>query len=87
MGFRAAGMALEGREAQIARAHLLEFLKFRVLAAQEQFFTGLGPADQPLQVATNLRAWLAEVNWREALDLSDADLLATLEAARQLYVN
>ena len=90
------GMALElgvdsrhCRLVQPARlkARLLEFLKFRVLAAQEQFFTGLGPADQPALVATNLRAWLAEVNWREALDLSDGDLLATLEAAHDLYVN
>lgn len=90
------GMALElgvdGRHCRLVqparlKARLLEFLKFRVLAAQEQFFTGLGPADQPALVATNLRAWLAEVNWREALDLSDGDLLATLEAAHDLYVN
>lgn len=85
-------LGVDGRHCRLVqsarlKARLLEFLKFRVLAAQEQFFTGLGPADQPLQVATNLRAWLAEVNWREALDLSDADLLATLEAARHLYVN
>lgn len=69
------------------KARLLEFLKFRVLAAQEQFFTTLGPADQPERVAPALRAWLGEVNWREALDLSDADLLATLETARHLYLN
>ena len=84
---RVTGMTLEGRDAQIARAHLLEFLKFRVLAAQEQFFTTLGPADQPDRVAKALRAWLGEVNWPEALHLSDADLLATLETARHLYVN
>ncbi len=69
------------------KARLLEFLKFRVLAAQEQFFITLGPAEQPAVVAAALRQWLAGANWREALDLSDADLLATLETARRLYVN
>lgn len=69
------------------KARLLEFLKFRVLAAQEQFFATLGPADQPAVVAGALREWLVAVHWREALDLSDADLLATLETARHLYVN
>jgi hypothetical protein len=33
-----------------------------------------------------LRTWLQAL-WPEALDLDDADLLATLEQARQLYVN
>ena len=92
----APGIALElgvdGRRCRLVqparlKARLLEFLKFRVLAAQEQFFTTLGPADQPAEVAEGLRTWLAEVNWRDALDLSDADLLATLEMARRLYVN
>lgn len=92
----ASGMALElgvdGRCCRLVqparlKARLLEFLKFRVLAAQEQFFTTLGPADQPAQLAGNLRTWLAEVNWHEALDLSDVDLLATLESARRLYVD
>ena len=92
----APGMALElGVDAHRCRlvqparlqARLLEFLKFRVLAAQEQFFTGLGPADQPALVAEGFRTWLAAVNWREALDLNDQQLLATLEAARRLYVN
>jgi hypothetical protein len=32
------------------------------------------------------RTWLQAL-WPEALDLDDADLLATLEQARQLYVN
>lgn len=86
-GFRAMGMALEGEEAARARAVLLEFLKFRVLAAQERFFTSLGPGDQPELVARALRAWLAAANCRECLNLSDADLLATLETARRLYVN
>ena len=59
------------------RARLLEFLKFRVLAAQEAFFT-------PEADATALRRWLADL-WPEACDLSDADLLRTLEQARLLY--
>jgi hypothetical protein len=80
-------MALEGADAARARAHLLEFLKFRVLAAQEQFFTALEVDPDPAAVAAALRSWLASVNWREALDLSDADLIATLQSARDLYGN
>ena len=57
------------------RARLLEFLKFRVLAAQEGFF-GEGPQA--------LRPWLAQ-HWPEACDLSDDDLARTLEQARALY--
>jgi hypothetical protein len=65
------------------RARLLEFLKFRVLAAQAEFFTSLeGPGGD--LAADRLRAWLAPL-WPEALDLSDDDLLATLEQARHLY--
>ena len=57
------------------RARLLEFLKFRVLAAQEGFFNeGIEP----------FRGWL-QAHWPEACDLSDADLLRTLEQARLLY--
>lgn len=81
------GMALEGRDAQVARAHLLEFLKFRVLASQEQFFANLGPGDRPDGAAAALRQWLVAVNCHQALDLSDAELLATLEAAGRLYVD
>lgn len=58
------------------RARLLEFLKFRVLAAQESFFHHHDPAQ--------LRAWLAQ-HWPEACDLSDGELAATLDQARQLY--
>jgi hypothetical protein len=74
------------------RARLLEFLKFRVLAAQESFFADLrlegppqpGPAgDLDPQ---RLRTWLRQVGWREALDLGDDDLRATLEQARHLYL-
>lgn len=85
--FRTTGMALEGAEAARARSVLLEFLKFRVLAAQEEFFTALGVDQEPADVAAALRRWLAAVHWRDALDLSDADLLATLATARRLYVN
>lgn len=65
------------------RARLLEFLKFRVLAAQQTFFAGFEGDDG----AASLRQWLAAAGWHEALALSDADLLATLETARRLYVN
>jgi hypothetical protein len=58
------------------RARLLEFLKFRVLAAQDSFFDG---SDLPA-----LRAWLQGC-WPEACDLADADLERTLEQARRLY--
>lgn len=148
------------------RARLLEFLKFRVLAAQEEFFVAFrtlhpsdpsvpdpnpgedptpqatgGPAGQSLSAdaavvvkaqvrgtaqasaesdlvvapesatrhaptsapglaptaaiglspnadldASRFRAWL-HATWPEALDLDDADLLATLVQARHLYVN
>jgi len=57
------------------RARLLEFLKFRVLAAQEAFFAITLP---------QLRSWLA-LQWPEACDLSDGDLERTLEQARALY--
>jgi hypothetical protein len=96
MGGLAAGIALElgvdGRHCRLVqparlRARLLEFLKFRVLAAQEEFFTGLGRDQDPAAMAAALRTWLAAMRWHEALDLSDADLLATLHAARHLYVN
>jgi extradiol dioxygenase family protein len=75
-------------EPQRLRARLLEFLKFRVLAAQEAFFnpgssSGGGSADELLAW---LKPWLAS-HWPEALALSDADLLATLDTARRLYVN
>jgi hypothetical protein len=70
------------------RARLLEFLKFRVLAAQEEFFVAfLVPQSSAGELdASRFRNWLQSL-WPEALDLDDADLLATLEQARQLYVN
>jgi hypothetical protein len=70
-------MTLVGRDAQVLRARFLEFLKFRVLAAQESFF---GPEPDPAA----LRQWLASV-WPQGCRLSDADLLLTLEQARRLY--
>jgi hypothetical protein len=79
------------------RARLLEFLKFRVLAAQEAFFVAFEPSEPPRANGHHdpaipsadperLRAWLATL-WPEALDLDDTDLLATLDQARRLYVN
>ena len=61
------------------RARLLEFLKFRVLAAQAEFF-GSGPGGG----AAALRPWLQQ-HWPEACDLSDRDLQLTLDQARFLY--
>jgi hypothetical protein len=57
------------------RARLLEFLKFRVLAAQEAFFW---------DDAAGFRRWL-QAHWPEACDLSDQDLALTLDQARALY--
>ena len=69
---------------QRLRARLLEFLKFRVLAAQEEFFT-------PWQTnggidSTRFRLWLCEV-WPEAMALDDDQLQQVLDQARWLYVN
>ncbi|MEB3333010.1 MAG: hypothetical protein VKI83_11030 [Synechococcaceae cyanobacterium] len=68
---------------QRLRARLLEFLKFRVLAAQHEFFSDF-PAGAEAQA---LRAWLEAVGWREALKLEDRDLLESLETARRLYLD
>ena len=57
------------------RARLLEFLKFRVLAAQEAFFW---------DDAAGFRCWL-QAHWPESCDLSDQDLALTLDQARALY--
>jgi hypothetical protein len=86
-------LGVDGRHCRLIqparlRARLLEFLKFRVLAAQESFFSAFESSQaEPPWSAPALRAWLASVGWREALDLSDADLLAVLATARRLYVN
>ncbi len=65
------------------RARLLEFLKFRVLAAQEEFFRSFEGPDGP----GTLRRWLAASGAAEALDLSDVDLQRVLQAARDLYLS
>lgn len=82
------------------RARLLEFLKFRVLAAQEHFFADLErDSDLPLDGGgsagpnareagldlTRFRRWLREAGWSEALALDDGDLAQVLEQARALY--
>lgn len=82
------------------RARLLEFLKFRVLAAQEHFFADLErDSDLPLDCGgcagpnpgeagldlTRFRRWLREAGWSEALALEDGDLAQVLEQARALY--
>ncbi len=59
------------------RSVLLEFLKFRVLAAGQQFFDGTG-IDQR-------RQWLASVH-PQALSLSDDDLEQIWNQARTLYM-
>ena len=68
------------------RARLLEFLKFRVLAAQESFFADLIEESGERIDPERFRRWLAPV-WPEALALDDEALLATLDAARDLYVD
>ena len=60
------------------RAQLLEFLKFRVLAAQESFFN---------QTAQSMerRAWL-NLHHHESLQLDDIDLELVWNQARMLYM-
>lgn len=73
-------MWVDGRRCRLIqparlRARLLEFLKFRVLAAQDAFFA---------EGVQGLRPWL-QLHWPEACDLSDGDLALTFEQARFLY--
>lgn len=95
-------LAVDGRrvrliQTQRLRARLLEFLKFRVLAAQATFFADLEAESDAAAAASaaqdgssgaigRLRQWLGRC-WPEALDLSDADLRDTLDQARQLYLD
>ena len=60
------------------RAVLLEFLKFRVLAAQQTFFSNETPVQR--------RAWLARVH-PQALVLSDQQLDEVWTQAQQLYAD
>ena len=60
------------------RAVLLEFLKFRVLAAQQTFFSNETPEHR--------RAWLARVH-PQALVLSDQQLDEVWTQAQQLYAD
>lgn len=83
-----------------SRARLLEFLKFRVLAAQEAFFdawrvdpatleTSTPPIHASAQASLDLQAfrqWLQPL-WPEAAGLSDGDLEECLEQAERLYVD
>lgn len=83
-----------------SRARLLEFLKFRVLAAQEAFFDAwrseLAPSavsTPPIQSSAQssldlqaFRQWLQPL-WPEAAGLSDSDLQDCLEQARRLYLD
>ncbi|MCP9927588.1 hypothetical protein [Cyanobium sp. CH-040] len=79
-------LGVDGRHCRLIepvrlRSRLLEFLKFRVLAAQEGFFAGFDGAEG----ATALRRWLGSQGCAELLDLEDAELLGVLHTARQLY--
>ncbi len=58
------------------RSVLLEFLKFRVLAAGQEFFDGTGSEQR--------REWLASV-YPQALSLSNEDLEQIWNQARTLY--
>lgn len=59
------------------RARLLEFLKFRVLAAQSDFFESTATAEDRSQ-------WLAD-HWPEALDLDHRSIGLVWEQAKRLY--
>lgn len=83
------------------RARLLEFLKFRVLASQEDFFLAWRPAPavpspdplpppgpaglQDLDL-NGFRLWLQPL-WPPARSLADEDLQHCLEQAHRLYVD
>ena len=69
-------MLLTESERLRTRHQLLEFLKFRVLAAQQDFFLDESTADR--------RAWLRRVH-PHALALSDQDLEQVWDQAYQLY--
>jgi hypothetical protein len=58
------------------RSVLLEFLKFRVLAAQDSFFAESDPRQR--------REWLSRVH-PQALVLSDSDLDQVWAQAAELY--
>ena len=58
------------------RAQLLEFLKFRVLAAQDGFFVRSSPEDR--------RSWLRQ-HHPEALMLDETSLQSMWNRARELY--
>ena len=58
------------------RHQLLEFLKFRVLAAEDQFFSDASPEQR--------RAWLKSL-FPRALSLSDQDLEQVWAQAHALY--
>jgi hypothetical protein len=81
-------LGVDGRRCRLVQpatlsARLLEFLKFRVLAAQACFFEAFAAPDG-LAV---FRRWLADQGGPGALDLTDAELLAVLEQARRLYLD
>ena len=65
------------------QARLLEALKFRVLASQQDFFVGFADASGRIDMA-RLRQWLQGVE-PAALALEDAALLNVLERAWRLY--
>ncbi|QFZ93355.2 hypothetical protein [Synechococcus elongatus] len=78
--------------APILKAKLLEFLKFRVLAAQEEFFD---PFLSQAALQTGTRSPLDAARLRQylqtaapsSLQLSDTELIHVFEQARTLYVN
>lgn len=78
--------------APILKAKLLEFLKFRVLAAQEEFFdpflsqAALQTGTRSPLDAARLRHYL-QTAAPSALQLSDTELIQVFEQARTLYVN
>jgi hypothetical protein len=66
------------------RARLLEFFKFRVLAAQDTFFRDWRDPHSGALDPALLRPWL-QTSWPEALALPDRDLRLCCERAWQLY--
>ena len=69
------------------RSRLLEFLKFRVLAAQAEFFTAFADpvADELTYRPGTIREYLA-IAHPESLALQDEDLVEVFRQARRLYL-
>lgn len=74
-------------EAIARRSRLLEFLKFRVLAAQSEFFEEFRTSQGDIRAYDPqiIRGYLSRA-FPEALALEDGDLVEVFVQARRLYL-